>query len=128
MTTVQVLPLRLVTGATPERVRRAAWSLRPSGSAASVSKVASMIVPTPGRERRIAASPGPRAAAVASWLNSGAELVELVFGLVELGVGQAQPGHQGAEVQDGGLGDTSSHRDGRLAQHAEHARGIEAAD
>ena len=44
----------------------------------------------------------------------GAELVELLFGLVELGVGQAQPGHQGAQVQDGGLGDTCGHRDGRL--------------
>src|SRR5215218_5302802 len=67
MTTMQVLPLRLVTGATPERVRRAMWSLRASGSPASVSKVASVTVPTPGTERRIAASQGPSAAAVASW-------------------------------------------------------------
>ena len=31
-------------------------------------------------------------------------------------------------MQDGGLGDARGHRDGRLAQHAEHARGIEPAD
>src|SRR5919206_9001 len=67
--TMRVLPLRLVTGATPERVRRAAWSRRASGSPASVSRVERMTVPTPGRERRISASHGPPAAAAASWLS-----------------------------------------------------------
>src|SRR5215217_5279757 len=58
-TSCHVLPLRLVTGATPDRVLRAASSRRASGPAASVSRVASVTGPTPGSERRMAASPGP---------------------------------------------------------------------
>src|SRR3954452_1703453 len=56
MTTRQALPLRLVTGATPDKVRSAARSLRPSGPAASVSKMASVLLPTPGKEAGMAAS------------------------------------------------------------------------
>jgi hypothetical protein len=37
-----------------------------------------------------------------------AELIELARGLMELLVGQAQPGDEGAKVEDGRLGDTVS--------------------
>src|SRR3954471_614917 len=70
MTTTHVWPLRLVTGATPDRVLRAASSRRASGPAASVSRVASVTGPTPGSERRIVASPGPLS--WAALLSSGA--------------------------------------------------------
>ena len=74
MTTMRVLPLRLATGATLERGWRAAWSLRASGSLASVSEVASVTVPTPGRERGIAAPHGLCVAATASGLSPAQNL------------------------------------------------------
>ncbi len=41
-------------------------------------------------------------------VQPSAEFVKFLFGLVKLGVCQAQPGHQGAQVQDGGLGGARS--------------------
>src|SRR5829696_7032124 len=66
MRTMQLLPLRLVTGATPERVLRAVQSRRLIGPAASVSKVARVTGPTPGSELRMAASLGPLSWALGS--------------------------------------------------------------
>src|SRR3954452_21188651 len=133
MTTTHVLPLRLVTGATPDRVLRTASSRRASGPAASVSRVASVTGPTPGSERRMAASPGPL-----SWpaiLGGGiglaqgrAELLELACGLMELLVGQAEPGDEGAKVENGGLRDTRGHRDRRLTEDAQHPWCVELAN
>src|SRR3954454_10247265 len=45
-----------------------------------------------------------------------AELLELACRLMELLVSQAEPGHQGAKVENGSLGDTRGYRDRRLAQ------------
>src|SRR3954454_20215008 len=133
MTTTHVLPLRLVTGATPDRVLRAASSRRASGPAASVSRVASVTGPTPGSERRMAASPGPL-----SWpavLGSGiglaqgrAELLELACGLMELLVGQAEPGDKGAKMENSSLRDTRGHRDRWLTEDGQHRWCIELAN
>ncbi len=56
------------------------------------------------------------------------ELIELALGLAELLVGQAQPGDEGAQVQDSGLGDAFCHRDRGLTQDTERRLGIEPAD
>src|SRR3954464_15589043 len=60
--------------------------------------------------------------------QGGAELLELARGLMEPLVGQAEPGHQGAKVENGSLGDTWGHRDRRLAQDAPHRWGSELAN
>src|SRR3954470_14572985 len=57
-----------------------------------------------------------------------AELLELACRLMELLVGQAEPGHQGAKVENGSLGDTRGYRDRRLAQDTPHRWGIELAN
>src|SRR3954453_760839 len=57
-----------------------------------------------------------------------AELLELACRLMELLVSQAEPGHQGAKVENGSLGDTRGYRDRRLAQDTPHRWGIELAN
>src|SRR5215210_5114786 len=46
--------------------------------------------------------------------QSRAELLELACGLTELMVGQAEPGDEGANVENSSLRDTRGHRDRRL--------------
>src|SRR3954465_3247282 len=47
---------------------------------------------------------------------------------MELAVGQAQPGHQRAQMQNRGFGDTVGDRDGGLTQDAKYSLGIKPAD
>src|SRR3954449_2084730 len=57
-----------------------------------------------------------------------AELLELACGLMELLVSQAEPGDEGAKMENGGLGDTRGDCDRRLTEDAQHRWGIELAD
>ncbi len=57
-----------------------------------------------------------------------AELIELARNLMELLVGQAQPGDEGTKVENGGLGDTRRHRDRRLTEDAQRRLCIELAN
>src|SRR3954451_14180422 len=57
-----------------------------------------------------------------------AELIELAGGLTELLVGQAEPGDEGAKVENGGLRDTRGYGDRRLTEDGQHRWCIELAD
>src|SRR5215204_2329634 len=57
-----------------------------------------------------------------------AELLELACGLMELLVGQAEPGDEGAKVENGGLGDTRGHRDRRLTEDVQRRWCLELAN
>src|SRR3954454_4907422 len=121
MTTPHVLPLRLVTGATPDRVLRAASSRRASGPAASVSRVASVTGPTPGQRTKDGRVARPAVLGSGIGLAQGrAELLELACGLMVLLVGQAQPGDKGANVETSSLRDTRGDCDRRLTEDVQH--------
>src|SRR5215204_3443253 len=76
MSTMRLLPDRLVTGDTPARHRSARSSRRCTASKASASSVARTIRPTPGKDRRIVTSHGsglcpsaPSCAATRLWVR-----------------------------------------------------------
>ena len=48
--------------------------------------------------------------------------------LATLLLAQAEPGHQGAKVENGGLRDTRGHRDRRLTKDHQRCSGIELAN
>src|SRR3712207_5605711 len=93
MTTMRAFPLRLVTGATPERVRRAACSVPARERIARLGEQGGergRADPGQGAEdRRIARTVCRRGGILA---QPGAELVAFPLGLAELGIGQAQIG------------------------------------
>ena len=60
--------------------------------------------------------------------QGGAEFIGLALGLVELAVRQAQPGDEGAQLQDGGFGHARSDLYGGRPQEAESGFRIDPAD
>src|SRR4051795_7494708 len=100
MSTMRLLPDRLVTGATPARHRSARSSRRCKASKASASSVARTIRPNPGKDRRIVTSHGSGLCPSAPPLRPGEALGEAVEPLIDqehLSVHQVEPLGDGLE-------------------------------
>ena len=120
MSTMRLLPDRLVTGATPARHRSARSSRRCKASNASASSVARTIRPTPGEDRHVARLwPLPLGPLLRTGEAFG-EAVEPLINRQHLSIDQIEPLGDGREV-----GRRRAHRAGRKrdrgrAQPLEH--------
>ena len=128
MTTMQVLPRRLVPGAAPVSVLRAASSRRVSGPPTSVSKVARVLRPTPGSEARKAASLGSPSCAGSAWVRAAQRSPSLRSAWWNSRLARRSRAVRDRRCRTVASVAPGGHPDGGLAKDAERCCGIDPAD